>query len=330
MDDLDNRADSQDATDRFRARIAAKPIPVTRRDRSVAPWVLAALLLVFALGLIANPWFERSVRSQLPGFAAADGDGPGVAVNRSRLDALDARLRALEARPAQRVAGVLPGTGANERVAAAEARLDGLERTAAAGTARIDALTSSVAALTGRVDASAGQTVLTLQAARADADRAQGALVVLAARRAIESGRAAPGLAQPLRALFGQRVSPAVEAVAALIAAPVTPATLRAALPRLRGGTTASGSTGWWGNLTASLSSIVTVRDRSSGGGDALAQADAALAAGDVARAVAAVERQPASPARDAWLASARRLRAGMAGLASLEDTAVATRPVLP
>ncbi len=329
MDDLDLRPDSQDATDRFRARIAAKPIPATRRERSVAPWVLAALLLVFALGLIANPWFERSVRGQLPGFAQVDGGGPEIAANRTRIDAIDARLRAVEARPVQRVAGVA-GTGANERVAAAEARLDGLERSAAAGTARIDGLTSSVAALTGRVDASAGQTVLTLQAARADADRAQGALVVLAARRAIESGRAAPGLAQPLRALFGQRVSPAVEAVAALVAAPVTLAGLRAGLPRLRSGGTAASGTGWWNSLTASLSSIVTVSDRSSGGGDALAQADAALAAGDVARAVAAVERQAASPAREAWLAAARRLRSGMAGLASLEDTAVATRPVLP
>lgn len=327
MDDTDYRTDTQDATDRFRARIAAKPIPVTGSQRSVAPWVLAALLLVFALGLIANPWFERSVRDQLPGFAQIDGAGPAVAAQQARLDALDARLRAVEARPARALAA-LPGNGANERVAAVEARLDGLERAQAAGTGRIDALTSGVAALTGRVDASAGQTVLTLQAARADADRAQGALVVLAARRAIESGRAAPGLAQPLRALFGQRVSPAVEAVAALTASPVTAAGLRAGLARLRASPVADG--GWWNNLRAGLAGIVTVRDRDSGSGEPLAQADAALAAGDVARAVAAVERTAVTPAREAWLASARRLRAGMAGVASLEDTAVATRPVLP
>ena len=328
MDDSDLKSDARDATDRFRARIAAKPIPVARSQRSVVPWILAALLFVFALGLIANPWFERSVRDHLPGFALGDGDGPEIAANRNRIDALDARIRAVEARPAQRLAAA-PGSGANERVAAVEARLDGLERAQAAGTARIDALTSSVAALTGRVDASAGQTVLTLQAARADADRAQGALAVLAARRAIETGRAAPGLAQPLRALFGQRANPAVEAVAALTAAPVTTAGLRAGLARLRSGTAATGG-GWWADLRSGLADIVSVRDRSAGGGDVLAQADAALAAGDVVRAVTLVEQQPASVGRDAWLASARRLRAGLLGLASLEDTAVATRPVLP
>lgn len=327
MDDIETRPEAQDATDRFRARVAAQQLPVPRAPRSVAPWVLAALLFVFALGLIANPWFERGVRSQLPGFALADGDGPQIAANRARVGAIDARLRVVEARPAARTPGT-PGGNDNERLAAVEARLDGLERAQAAGTARIDALTSSVAALTGRVDASAGQTVLTLQAARADADRAQGALAVLAARRAIEAGRAAPALAASLRTLFGRGAGPAVEAVAALTAAPVTTAGLRAGLMRLRGVPATGG--GWWSDLRAGLAGIVTVRDRGSDGGDVLAQADAALAAGDVARAVAAIERLPASPARDAWLASARRLRAGLVGLASLEDMAVATRPALP
>ena len=321
----------QDATDRFRARMAATPIATTpRRDRSVAPWIVVALLLVFALGLIANPWFERSVRSQLPGFDAVDGAAPDVTAIRTDIATLDARLRAVEARPAQRVLAPGAGSGANERVAAIEARLDGLERSASAGTARIDTLTTGVAALTGRVDASAGQTVLTLQAARADADRAQGALAVLAARRAIDAGRAAPGLAGPLRTLFGQRASPAVEAVIAVTGAPVTLAGLRAGLGRLRGSVTTNSATGWWSELTAGLSDIVTVRDRGTTSGDPLAQADAALVAGDLPRAVALVERRPASAARDGWLASARRLRNGLAGLASLEDAAVATRPLLP
>jgi len=320
MDD----SDPKDATDRFRARVAARPIPLTPPPRrSVGAWVLAALLLVFALGLIANPWFERSVRQYLPGFETLDASGSDVIAMRAQVAALDARLRAVEVRPAQRLAA--PVSGANERVAAVEARLDGLERTASAGTARIDTLTSGVAALTGRVDANSGQIVMTLQAARADADRAQEALIVLSARRAVERGRAAPGLAQPLRELFGQRASPSVEAVAALTTAPVSLAGLRSGLARLRGGTAASGS--WWDNLTAGLADIVTVRNRAPGGGDALSQADAALAAGDVARAVALVEREPVSAARDSWLAPARRLRAGLAGLAVLEEAAVAVRP---
>ncbi len=322
MDD----SDTNDATERFRARVASRPIPLTQPPRrNVGAWVLAALLLVFALGLIANPWFERSVRQYLPGFETLDASGADVTAVRAQVAALDARLRALEARPAQRLAA--PVAAANERVAAVEARLDGLERSASAGTARIDTLTSGVAALTGRVDANSGQIVMTLQAARADADRAQGALAVLAARRAIEGGRVAPGLAQPLRALFGQRVSPAVEAVAALTAAPVTTAALRAGLARLHGG--AAANSGWWGAFTAGLADIVTVRNRAPGGGDALVQADAALAAGDVTRAVALIERQPVSAARDAWLAPARRLRAGLAGLAVLDEAALAARPAV-
>ncbi len=318
--------EAQDATDRFRARVAAKPIPMTPPPRrSVAPWVLAALLLVFALGLIANPWFERSVRAQLPGFETLAAAGPEVAANRARIDALEARLRAVEARPAQRLAGPAANV-ANERVAAVEARLDGLERGGSAQTARIDALTSGVAALTGRVDASAGQTVQTLQAARADADRAQGALAVLAARRAIEGGRLAPGLAQPLRDLFGQKNSAAVEAVLAATGAPVTLAGLRTGLTRLRGQVPVA-ERGWWDSLTAGLADIVTVRSGGETDSDPLARADAALAAGDLGRAVALVEARPVSPARDAWLASARRLRGALAGLGALEDSAVATRP---
>lgn len=324
MDDTEAR----DATDRFRARVAAKPIPLSGpARRSVAPWVLAALLFVFALGLIANPWFERSVRSQLPGFDAVDGAAPDVTALRSQVAALDARLRAVEARPAQRIAE--PGGVANERVAAVEARLDGLERAGQAGTARIDALTAGVAALTGRVDASAGQTVLTLQAARSDADRAQGALALLAARRAIESGRAAPALVQPLRTLFASASSSAVEAVAGLAAAPMTPAALRAGLVRLRG-TGATGG-GWWADLRANLSDIVSVRDRETGSGDFVAEADTALAHGDIGRAITVVEARPAGVARDAWLTNARRLRAAYAGLATLEDAAVMTaRPSSP
>ena len=320
MDDLD----PSDATERFRARVAARPIPMTPpARRSIAPWIVAALLLVFALGLIANPWFERSVRSQLPGFAAVDAPAD-LRPLAARLDTLEARLRAVEARPA----GTVARGGPDERVAALDARLGVLERAQAAATARVDTLTNGVAALTGRVDASAGQTVLTLQAARADADRAQGALAVLAARRAVEGGRAAPGLEGPLRTLFASRLGPAVDAVGALLGAPATPGSLRAGLARLRGGS-GTAPRGWWDSLTAGFADIVTVSDRA-GTGDLYAQADAALAAGDAVRAEALVARAPASAARDQWLAASRRLRAGQAGLAALDEAAAVVRPTLP
>lgn len=323
---MDVSDEPADATDRLRARLAGKPIALTPAPRrGVVPWMLVVALLTFALGLIANPWFERSIRSQIPGFAdveAASGVDPALVA------ALDARLRAVEARPVQQFAAPVAAPQNNERVAALEARLEGIERASDAGTARIDTLTGSVAALTGRVDANAGQTVLTLQAARVDADRAQGALSVLAARRAIEAGRWTPGLATPLRALFADTQGPQVEAVVALGSAPVTPATLRAGLARLRG-TAPAPDAGWWGRLTAGLASVVEVRERSDvRADDPLARADAALAAGDVASAVAAVERLPRGPGATAWLASARRLQAGWRALATLEEAALTLRPV--
>lgn len=323
---MDASDDPTDATDRLRARLAGKPISMTPPPRrGVVPWMLVAVLLTFALGLIANPWFERSVRSQIPGFAgveASSGVDPAVVA------ALDARLRAVEARPVQQLAAAPAAPRDNERVAALEARIEGIERASDAGTARIDTLTGSVAALTGRVDANAGQTVLTLQAARVDADRAQGALSVLAARRAIEAGRWAPGLETPLRALFAETQGPQVEAVVALGSVPVTPTTLRTGLARLRG-TAPAPDAGWWERFSAGLASIIEVRERSSArADDPLARADAALAVGDVAGAVAAVERLPRGPGVTAWLAAARRLQTGTRALAALEEAALTLRPV--
>lgn len=332
MDSLD--VDPQDATERLRARLAGQPIRLTPPPRrAVVPWIVAAMLLTFALGLIANPWFERSVRSQIPGFDAVDGAVPDLAAERAAVAALDSRVRALEARPAQRLVAAAPGTGANERVAAAEARIDGIDRTATANTARIDALTGGVAALTGRVDATAGQTVLTLQAARVDADRAQGALAVLAARRAIERGSWSPGLAMPLRNLFTQRAGPAVEAVIALGTAPVTPASLRTGLTQLRS-RPAAADRNWWQSFTASLANVVQVRDRAGTPADPVADADRALAAGDVGRALATLERLPlaGNGSAVAWVQAARRYQAGLRGLSALEEAALAqvAAPTLP
>ena len=326
----------QDATDRLRARLAGQPIRLTPPPRrAVLPWILTAMLLTFALGLIANPWFERSVRSKLPGFTGIAAAAPEVVANRAEITALEARVQALEARPVQRLLAPTATTGANERVAAAEARIDGLDRTATANTARIDALTGSVAALTGRVDATAGQTVLTLQAARADADRAQGALVVLAARRGLERGAWSPGLTQPLRTLFAQRDGPSVEAVIALGAAPVTIAGLRQGLVQLRGkpAATAAGRS-WWESFTAGIGDIIQVRSRSGANDDPIVEADRALIAGDIARAIAQVEKLPADTTRGTtgWLQSARRYQAGIRGLGALEETALSQAPtaVLP
>ena len=44
------------------------------RRRPIAAWVIATIAVAFAIGLLANPWFERNVRSRLPGMRSTASD----------------------------------------------------------------------------------------------------------------------------------------------------------------------------------------------------------------------------------------------------------------
>ena len=304
-------------------RLRAAPVPVRTAPRPVIAWTLTAVLLAFALGLIANPWFERSVRSRLPGFA------PTMTPTLADVGALETRIAALEARPAVRTAGpAAADPAAGERIARVEGALATLTTTGPAATARTDKLTADVAALSARVDAASAATATTLDSATASATRAQAMLIAGAVRRQLAAGMRLGPLEPALRRSFGARAAPQVEAVAALGATPVTAATLRTGLATLRAGVTGATAAapgvgrGWWAGLRDSLAGVV-VRPAGTATDPAarLDRADRALAAGDVAAASAEVAALPAvQRARTAtWSAAAERYQAGWRAMAALE-----------
>ena len=327
---------SRERLDRLRERTAAPP---PRAPRTVAPWVLSAALLAFALGLIANPWFERRVRSQLPGFAEAVPASPEVLAAQQRsVAALQARVAALEIR-SKASSGAAPLVGpvpANEgeRLARLEARLDNSERTAPASEGRMDKLAGEIATLTGRVDASAAATQATLTSATTAADRAQTVLLLAATRRALEGGARLGTIEPALRRQLGAANPQPVEAIAALGAAPVTLASLRQGFdtirPQLGGAPVASApATGWLASLSATFDSMVHVRDASPGNPTEVRveRAAAALRSGDVttARDQLAALPAPARARATGWLTAADRYLAGMRSLAALESAALMT-----
>lgn len=302
---------SLDATERLRARLSGRPpasAPAPRR--SVLPWVLAGSLFVFTAGMIANPWFERSVRQQLT-FGKIESAVSVPAAGNT---------------PAAPIP--LPNTVANaampagERLARTEAKIETSAEQLARDAERIDRLTSEVAALSARVAAETGRSEAASVTAIAAADRAQGMIAVLLARQALEAGRRLNGVEPVLRQSFETRYPQAISAVSALGSAPVTLATLRRDFVSLNPAPTNTGLD-WWQSLTAAVRSVVTRP------GDApqapREAAAAALVRGDVAAAANHLRRlpEPRPAAVTTWLASVDRLQAGMAALTTLETAAI-------
>lgn len=322
-----NRA-SLEATERLRARLTGQPQARPVRSRPVLPWLLAAALLTFALGLIANPWFERAVRSRLP-FAAtapAPADSAAVAV-------LEARLARLEARP------VGPTTGmpalAVDNMARAAAQADTADKRSAANAERLDKLAADVAALAARTESDRARSANIVAGAAQASAQAQGALTLILARRAIDAGRPLATLDQPLRQAFEARFPAAVQAVSALGAQPVTVAILRRDLlalrPRLISTTTIPVGRDWLSTLGDRLAGLVSSAPAHPAAAPTGEPADVALQAldrGDIAAAALNLRRlpQPRLGQVGGWLAAADRWRAGQDGLATLE-TAVAAAP---
>jgi hypothetical protein len=321
---------SLDATERLRTRLSGRPIAAPQqRGRSVLPWVVAAALFVFAAGMIANPWFESTVRSQLP-FAqrVAGSDEP------AEVKALNERLALLEARTAS-VAAPAP----SERLARTEAQIETSTDQIARDAGRIDKLTADLAALSATVNAEREQSQAATAQAVAAADRAQGMLTLVLVRRAVDAGRPFGALDAVLRHSFEARYPQAVQQVSALGAAPVSLGSLRRDFDALRpaiGARPVAGTRqGWWDTLTTTMMDAV-----SRPAADAPPEAAAtALARGDVQAAANHLRRLPAPrpPALSVWLAAADRLQAGNAALATLETAVVlvpapaaAAAPVVP
>lgn len=312
---------SLDATERLRARLASRPIaadPAPRR--SILPWVLAGGLFVFVAGMIANPWFESSVRGRLP-FAQGK-----VVTDSAELTAINERLARIEG-----VAQVASPVVQTERLARTEAQIETSTDQIARESSRIDKLTREVAGLSARLEAEQGRTEAAQSATEAAAQRAESMLTLVLVQRAIEAGRPLGALETPLRRTFELRYPDAVKSVVALGAAPVTPALLErefAALAPVLSGRPAPGAKlSWWDALTGTISAAVTPASPGAGPQGPVDAAEAALARGDVAAAAAQLRRLPRTPALNAWLAKAARWQAGQAGLTTLETAVVVPMP---
>lgn len=299
---------SLDATERLRARLSGRPATPPPPRRSVMPWVLAGGLFVFTAGMIANPWFERSIRTRLSFDPAAETTTP--------------------APTAVPVVAVAVAEPAAERLARTEARVDASVDQLEHDAERIDTLTRDVAAIEARVDTEAERTEAASAAAVAAADRAQGMIAILLTREAIDSGRRLNGVEAVLRQSFEARYPQAVAAISVLGAAPVTVPALQRDLARLNFAV-AGARLDWWQTLTASVRTLVT---RPAGASQTPHDAaSAALARGDVAAAANHLRRlpEPKSSAVMAWLAAADRWQAGMVALTTLETAAIVA-PVPP
>jgi hypothetical protein len=313
---------SLEATERLRARLSSRPInPAPAPRRSILPWVLAGGLFVFVAGMIANPWFESSVRGRLP-FAQGK-----IVADTGELAAIDARLARIEG--AAQVASPVVQT---ERLARTEAQIETSTDQLAREASRIDKLTSEVAALSAKLETEQARGEATAAAAQAAAERAEAMLTLLLVRRAVDAGRPLGSLEPPLRRAFEQRYPDAVKAIVTLGGAPVTPSSLqrdlKAMTPALTGRPAAGAKVSWWDALTGTISAAIAPSPAGSGPQGPIDAANVMMARGDVAGAAAQLRRLPGPPlpALTNWLAAAERWQAGAAGLATLE-TAVVLAP---
>ena len=266
--------------------------------RSGVPWAVAAIAIAFALGLIANPWFERNVRAHIPGMAV----DVTPDANAGEIRSLSDRIARLEAAPRPE-----PRTTPADSPAETDAKL-----------AQIN---EGIAGVAAKVDATAERADAALSSANEGAERAQTLLLIGTVRHALETGTSLATLEPGLRKAFPDQ-SASVDAVVAGGRVPVTLAKLRADFLRLQPAAPAPARS-WLGSIRQGLGDVVQVRRADSPAASGLAGRPLALqklVAGDVAGAVAAL----GAAANPAWQAEALRYLAAQRGLAALESVTVA------
>lgn len=312
----DTAARQQDDLDRLAARSlsARKTRGSPGKERSLWPWLIAGLLLALLLGMIASPWFERQVRSQMPEALQPE---PLVAQD-PRVDGLQSRLEKLEARPPVAPQSIT-GTAPSDAIVPLASRIAALEAQAAA-------LQSTDATMASRLEQLAVDLQRTSGAAEAGDRQVRDLFLVSVARRMVESGRPLGPVLAALSARFSAQDAAAIDSLMRWSSVPHTRETLAARLKTMDAtadvAAGAADAPGFWGRIMMRISGLVTVRDGTGPGpveSDGLAAARDALEGGDVALAAAGLQRAPASASRDAWLADAKALIAAEAALDRLE-----------
>lgn len=279
--------------------------PADRPRRSALPWIVVILVLVFAFGMIANPWFEQQVRSRLPFIARTE--PPKTAVQAQAQSAEALRLQQL-----------LQSLENRQSAASASEDMDAVADQAA----RLNALEK-------RFDALDARSTMAL----ANAARAEGMLLALAARRALDTGQPLGVIEGMLRDRFGGTQP---QAVAALIAAgqkPVTLSQLQAGLqtlePQLQ---QASRGGNWWTELHSDIAGLIMFKRENEPIAEPVEQLKDArqrLMLGDVAGALWQVNRLPEGARAKAggWVVAARRFLVARQALDTLETVALLAPP---
>jgi hypothetical protein len=190
---------------------------------------------------------------------------------------------------------VPPPIGADDRIAALEARVAQLGRVTEAGSG--------------------------------SSGRAEGLLLAFAARRALDRGLALGYVEGQLSNHFGTRQPRAVAMVIAAARQPVTLDALKSELDTLAPTLTGYGpDEGWWDGVTRSLSGLFIVRQAdapSTAPAERLTRASNAIALGRVDQALAEVARLPNRDVAADWMAKAKRHVEAYRALDLLEAAAI-------
>jgi hypothetical protein len=284
------------------------PPPVAKPDGTRWAWIIAVAAIMFALGLLLNPWFEANVRDRLPGGGSSSKAAMQklVQAQAREIASLNGRLSALERAPAK-------SGGDPARIVRAEAQ--------------VNALQSQVGALGVKVEGAVTE-------AAQDAQTAQGVMLAASARRVIDSGQPLGPLEPPLRARFGQSYPGPVEALVAAGNRPITLTRLQQDFTRVAETLRAKSAPPetWWATFMAAIGEIATVRRSGAvqiNPAEVAANASARLASGDVAGAIALLSRLPPDRSLTTWLADAKRYRAAQSALAQIEAAALAPQGVM-
>ncbi len=196
---------------------------------------------------------------------------------------------------------ITPPLGADDRIAALEARVDLLSRVTAADTG--------------------------------SSSRAEGLLLAFAARRALDRGLALGFVEGQLSNHFGTRQPRAVAMIIAAARQPVTLDGLKSELATLAPTLAGNGpDEGWWDGISRSLSGLFIVRQAdapSTAPAERLTRASDAIALGRVDQALAEVARLPNRDLAADWMVKAKRHVEAYRALDLLEAAAI-VGPVEP
>lgn len=281
-----------------------------------------------ALGVVISPMVQQVLEDGAPAMMSEVNLGPT-----GRLRALEQEQAKLARRLDMAAAGGHAGLQ-GERIARLEGRVEGLAEQQMRVQAKIDGVALDSTRVAERMDDVVRQSSATSASAANDARRVQLVLLVTAVRRLLEQGRTIGAYEPLLRENFGPTHSAEVEAIIALGRAPVTLGQLRQGLAKVQQvGLVAEED--WWGQLKAQMSSLIEIRrgdEYGMGGADArLAIAQRRLAGGDVAGALAQMERLPPVAVRRArqWMNDARRHATGLQAVDSLESATLLPQAAL-